>query len=153
MTSILVLMLLFALFVTVQSFASSPRKIRRERAISSPPSTDTYRGSLSFALRDKSKHMEPEEKKLALEKATKAMTAFTNKYLKNTGTTLCSDKVNHSRCDSTPQRRLLFPVGPHSPCTPCPPCTLCTVRSCSGSKGSGGAQNLARIPTLSMSFL
>jgi ferredoxin-thioredoxin reductase catalytic chain len=29
---------------------------------------------------------------VALEKATKAMTAFTNKYLKNTGTKLCSDK-------------------------------------------------------------
>jgi ferredoxin-thioredoxin reductase catalytic subunit len=37
-----------------------------------------------------------EEKKakddVALEKATKAMTAFTNKYLANTGTTLCADK-------------------------------------------------------------
>jgi ferredoxin-thioredoxin reductase catalytic chain len=36
--------------------------------------------------------MTEEEKEIALEKATKAMTAFTNKYLVNTGTTLCSDK-------------------------------------------------------------
>lgn len=37
---------------------------------------------------------EEEEKQhaIAMEKATKSMTAFTNKYLKNTGTTLCSDK-------------------------------------------------------------
>jgi ferredoxin-thioredoxin reductase catalytic chain len=35
--------------------------------------------------------MSPEERKIAVEKATKAMTAFTNKYLENTGTKLCSD--------------------------------------------------------------
>lgn len=34
---------------------------------------------------------EDEEHKLAIDKATKAMTAFTNKYLKNTGTKLCKD--------------------------------------------------------------
>jgi ferredoxin-thioredoxin reductase catalytic chain len=34
----------------------------------------------------------PEEREVAMEKATKAMTAFTNTYLKNTGTTLCADK-------------------------------------------------------------
>jgi ferredoxin-thioredoxin reductase catalytic chain len=33
-----------------------------------------------------------EETAIALEKATKAMTAFTNKYLENTNTRLCSDK-------------------------------------------------------------
>jgi ferredoxin-thioredoxin reductase catalytic chain len=33
----------------------------------------------------------PEEKEIATEKATKAMTAFTNKYLQNTGTKLCTD--------------------------------------------------------------
>jgi len=36
--------------------------------------------------------MTAEEEVIALEKATKAMTAFTNKYLENTGTKLCSDK-------------------------------------------------------------
>ena len=35
--------------------------------------------------------MSPEERAIAVEKATKAMTAFTNKYLENTGTKLCSD--------------------------------------------------------------
>lgn len=39
-----------------------------------------------------SKKMTAEEHDLAMEKATKAMTAFTNKYLENTKTTLCSDK-------------------------------------------------------------
>lgn len=33
-----------------------------------------------------------EDKAVAMEKATKAMTAFTNKYLQNTGTKLCADK-------------------------------------------------------------
>lgn len=37
-------------------------------------------------------NLTPEEEAVALEKATKAMTAFTNKYLQNTGTRLCSDK-------------------------------------------------------------
>mmetsp|Transcript_12664 Transcript_12664/g.29402 ORF Transcript_12664/g.29402 Transcript_12664/m.29402 type:complete len:162 (-) Transcript_12664:1370-1855(-) len=36
--------------------------------------------------------MTPEEREVAVEKATKAMTCFTNTYLKNTQTTLCSDK-------------------------------------------------------------
>lgn len=35
---------------------------------------------------------EGDETDIKMEKATKAMTAFTNTYLKNTGTTLCSDK-------------------------------------------------------------
>jgi ferredoxin-thioredoxin reductase catalytic chain len=39
-----------------------------------------------------SENMTEEEKKIATEKATKAMTAFTNTYLKNTGTKLCADK-------------------------------------------------------------
>ena len=36
--------------------------------------------------------MSPEEHNIAMEKATKAMTAFANKYLENTNTKLCSDK-------------------------------------------------------------
>lgn len=35
--------------------------------------------------------MTAEEREVALEKATKSMTAFTNKYLQNTNTYLCSD--------------------------------------------------------------
>lgn len=36
--------------------------------------------------------MTEEEREVAMEKATKAMTAFTNKYLQNTSTKLCVDK-------------------------------------------------------------
>jgi len=36
--------------------------------------------------------MTAEEREIAMEKATKAMTAFTNTYLKNTDTKLCTDK-------------------------------------------------------------
>jgi ferredoxin-thioredoxin reductase catalytic chain len=38
------------------------------------------------------KELTAEERAIALEKATKAMTAFTNKYLENTCTKLCVDK-------------------------------------------------------------
>ncbi len=40
----------------------------------------------------KDENLTQEERDEALEKATKAMTAFSNKYLKNTGTKYCSDK-------------------------------------------------------------
>lgn len=43
-------------------------------------------------LYKKYEDMTEDEKSVAMEKATKAMTAFTNKYLENTGTKLCSDK-------------------------------------------------------------
>jgi len=36
--------------------------------------------------------MTDKEREVAMEKATKAMTAFTNKYLENTQTKLCTDK-------------------------------------------------------------
>lgn len=36
--------------------------------------------------------MSAEDREIAMDKATKAMTAFTNKYLQNTGTSLCTDK-------------------------------------------------------------
>lgn len=45
--------------------------------------------SLSMSKDD---NMTEEERAAALEKATKAMTAFSNKYLENTNTRLCSDK-------------------------------------------------------------
>ena len=43
-------------------------------------------------LNAKDENMTEEEREIALEKATKAMTSFSNTYLKNTGTKLCSDK-------------------------------------------------------------
>lgn len=48
--------------------------------------------SVAFPLGDKREGMSEEEVEVAMEKATKAMTSFTNKYLQNTATTLCSDK-------------------------------------------------------------
>ena len=43
-------------------------------------------------LQSKKKDMSEEDYAVAVEKATKAMTAFTNKYLENTNTKLCTDK-------------------------------------------------------------
>jgi ferredoxin-thioredoxin reductase catalytic chain len=48
-------------------------------------------GSVSSQKMAKYDEMTPEEQAIAIEKATKAMTAFTNKYIQNTGTKLCSD--------------------------------------------------------------
>jgi ferredoxin-thioredoxin reductase catalytic chain len=74
--------LLFSLVSLLSSgFAFSP--------LSSSRST---RVGVATALNDKSAGMTEEERAIALDKATKAMTAFTNKYLENTATTLCSDK-------------------------------------------------------------
>mmetsp|Transcript_10458 Transcript_10458/g.18979 ORF Transcript_10458/g.18979 Transcript_10458/m.18979 type:complete len:184 (+) Transcript_10458:85-636(+) len=44
-----------------------------------------------FLTMAKSDEMTDEERKIAMDKATKSMTAFTNKYLENTETFLCSD--------------------------------------------------------------
>lgn len=46
----------------------------------------------SMRTLSKPEGMTQEEYDVAMEKATKAMTAFTNKYLQNTCTTLCVDK-------------------------------------------------------------
>jgi hypothetical protein len=43
-------------------------------------------------LERKDLDMTSDEREIALEKATKAMTAFTNKYLENTCTKLCVGK-------------------------------------------------------------
>jgi ferredoxin-thioredoxin reductase catalytic chain len=48
--------------------------------------------SSSSLYERKDADMSEEEREVALDKATKAMTAFTNTYLKNTSTKLCSDK-------------------------------------------------------------
>lgn len=57
-----------------------------------PPVAATYHLASSPLHMAKAEGMTPEEQAIALEKATKAMTAFTNKYLENTSTKLCSDK-------------------------------------------------------------
>ena len=48
--------------------------------------------NLSQISMAKDENMTPEEREIALEKATKAMTAFSNTYIKNTQTKYCSDK-------------------------------------------------------------
>jgi ferredoxin-thioredoxin reductase catalytic chain len=55
-----------------------------------PTSARTFR-QFKPPLNAKDAGMTAEERAIAVEKATKAMTAFTNTYLKNTGTLLCSD--------------------------------------------------------------
>ncbi len=50
------------------------------------------RNAILSRIQLKDENMTDEERAEALEKATKAMTAFSNKYLKNTGTRYCSDK-------------------------------------------------------------
>ena len=50
-------------------------------------------GESKFALTaTKDANMSEEEREVAMEKALKAMTAFSNKYIENTGTYYCSDK-------------------------------------------------------------
>jgi ferredoxin-thioredoxin reductase catalytic chain len=51
-----------------------------------------HRSVSSFSIKAKADDMTEEELGVAMEKATKAMTAFTNKYLSNTATVLCADK-------------------------------------------------------------
>lgn len=43
-------------------------------------------------LKAKDDNMSPEERAIAMDKALKAMTAFSNKYVENTGTYYCADK-------------------------------------------------------------
>jgi ferredoxin-thioredoxin reductase catalytic chain len=78
MTTLLLLSCL-VLLQSVDSFVIGSRMVATSRRSVSP---------WKMARDD---DMTPEEREVAVEKATKAMTAFTNKYLENTGTKLCSD--------------------------------------------------------------
>jgi ferredoxin-thioredoxin reductase catalytic chain len=51
----------------------------------------TARRTVSSRKMARDDDMSPEERAVAFEKATKAMTSFTNKYLDNTGAKLCPD--------------------------------------------------------------
>lgn len=51
--------------------------------------TNTNKSISKLHLKDEG--MSPEEREIAIEKATKAMTAFSNKYIENTNTKYCSD--------------------------------------------------------------
>ena len=52
--------------------------------------TKSYNNSCLNAAKDTD--MTDEEREIAMEKALKAMTAFSNKYIENTGTRYCIDK-------------------------------------------------------------
>jgi ferredoxin-thioredoxin reductase catalytic chain len=61
-------------------------------AFSCSSATNLNRCRAPIARSVKAEDMSPEEHAIAMEKATKAMTAFTNKYLALSNTKLCSDK-------------------------------------------------------------
>eukprot|EP01083_Nonionella_stella_P109109 317797_1 len=86
--------IIFQLFLFIQSLylakAFAPTSIISACRVSTITSTSRSRSTVGLYLKDE--NMTEEERDVALEKATKAMTAFSNKYLANTGTTLCQDK-------------------------------------------------------------
>jgi ferredoxin-thioredoxin reductase catalytic chain len=85
MLSLLVLYIIL-MFVTVQGFTRN-LSVNPKRLLSF--SCPSRAGVVTVAA---AKEEDGNEDDVAMEKATKAMTAFTNKYLENTNTKLCSDK-------------------------------------------------------------
>lgn len=77
---------LLSMVAAAAAFAPLPPVGRKAKA---KAKDDRPHQTALFGVND---DMSAEEREIAMEKATKAMTAFTNKYLQNTGTTLCSDK-------------------------------------------------------------
>jgi len=55
------------------------------------PFVSSLRKAEKTRLHLKDENMTPEEREIALEKALKAMTSFSNKYIQNTDTKYCSD--------------------------------------------------------------
>jgi len=78
--------LLLSCLLLLQSSVNSFGVVHSRMGVTQNGRFDTH---VSMAPRDE--HLTPEERAEALDKATKAMTAFTNKYLENTGTKLCTD--------------------------------------------------------------
>jgi hypothetical protein len=72
--------------VTTRAFTATPQT--RDAAIAG----GKFGGSNSGLFASKDANMTKEEREVAMEKALKAMTAFSNKYIQNTGTYYCSDK-------------------------------------------------------------
>ena len=56
-----------------------------------PSKKTSYPSIKTLRTAGKDADLTPEEREIALEKATKAMTAFSNKYIQNTNTKYCSD--------------------------------------------------------------
>lgn len=84
MNRVLPFLSLVSLATTVASFSLLPaRNAMTESSVQRRRLITCFEGSEGMSV---------EDKQVAMDKATKAMTAFTNKYLQNTGTTLCADK-------------------------------------------------------------
>jgi len=81
---ILALITYFQLWSVCQSF--QPVKFGLSTRVTTLP---TLNSQIKMA---KDENMTEEERAIAIEKATKAMTAFSNTYIKNTDTKYCSDK-------------------------------------------------------------
>jgi hypothetical protein len=76
--------------VTTRAFtATPPTTTRRDIAITGGRCGESNKFGL---LASKDANMTEEEREAAMEKALKAMTSFSNKYIENTGTYYCSDK-------------------------------------------------------------
>mmetsp|Transcript_16016 Transcript_16016/g.20328 ORF Transcript_16016/g.20328 Transcript_16016/m.20328 type:complete len:177 (+) Transcript_16016:87-617(+) len=87
---ILQLILSIQLHIVIHSFVPLSNLVDvHNRARQSSPSFLRQPNQTRMA---KDENMTEEERAIALEKATKAMTAFSNTYLKNTNTKYCSDK-------------------------------------------------------------
>ena len=84
----------------VQAFApNSSNRINKSTTRTTPSSsqTQTFRTNTNTnaltILNLKDENMTEEERAIALEKATAAMTKFSNRYIQNTDTKYCSDKA------------------------------------------------------------
>jgi hypothetical protein len=103
MKSIVFQLLIVSQMLSSFAFAFAPssrisnisNKINHSYSYTNTPSTSastnksTSTSTSKLNLRDE--NMTPEEREIAIEKATKAMTAFSNKYIANTNTKYCSD--------------------------------------------------------------
>jgi hypothetical protein len=75
--------------VTTRAFVSKPPPVGT--VVGCVPGTSCRRGVASSLPAARDANMSEEERDAAMEKALKAMTAFSNKYIENTGTYYCSD--------------------------------------------------------------
>jgi Ferredoxin-thioredoxin reductase, catalytic subunit len=93
MTFLVKFFLVLSLAVSLaNAFAPMSRTIlNTKKSTSIIPSKKHFAQRSQVGLHLKDENMTEEERAIALEKATKAMTAFSNTYIKNTGTKYCSD--------------------------------------------------------------
>ena len=80
---------------TIQSlYPHTKREIGKNNHTRRSSSTVSSRRRVvpTVGLKAKDENMSPDERVVAMDKALKAMTAFSNKYVENTGTFYCADK-------------------------------------------------------------